>query len=124
MLYCIYACFEEASLAFDSDQAGSAANATQSLTFGTWLSFSESIRYASTVEFLRPVSDSSLLRIMMLHIRPGTPDVAYVRKIVKILIWKGSVGTLLWAVVPLFCLWRENTGQEATTFFVAHDPTP
>jgi hypothetical protein len=122
MLYCIYACFEEAFLEFDSDQAGSAANAMRSLAFGTFFFTSESIRYSSAVEFLRPVSDSSLLRIMMLNIRPGTSDVVYVRHIVKLLTWKGNAGVLLWAVIPLFSLWRENLGQDS--FFVAQEPTP
>ena len=122
MLYCTYTFFEEALREFDSGEVGSIANAIRSFSFGLVLLLTETVRQASAKEFLRPLSDNSLMRMMKLNIRPGTPDVAYFRRVVKVVTAKGIMGIFL-GFPFLFSLWREN-GVNGAIFFVARDPTP
>ena len=92
MLYCIYTSFEEALREFNSDKVGSIANSIRAFTIGLALLLTEVARYASAKELLRPLSDNSLMRMMMLNIRPGTPDVAYFRRVVEVVTVKGIIG--------------------------------
>ena len=123
MIFSMYTCFEEALREIDSDEVGGAANAIQAFAFGAFLSMTEMVRCASTAEFLRPLSDNSLMRMAMLNVRPGTSDVAYFRKVVNALTVKGIVGVFLFVSFLVFPLWRENGGG-GSFFFVARDPTP
>jgi hypothetical protein len=123
MLHCTYTFFEEAIREFDSGEVGSIASAIRAFAFGLALLLTEMVRQASAKEFLRPLSDYSLVRMMMLNIRPGTPDVAYFRRVVKVVTAKGIMGVCVFIAFHLFPLWRENGGDGAI-FFVARDPTP
>ena len=123
VLVSTYTCFEEALREIYSDEVGSAANAIRAFAIGTFLSVTEMVRYASTAEFLRPLSDNSLMRMAMLNVRPGTSDVAYLRKVVNALTVKGIIGVFLFVSFLMFSLWRENRG-DGSIFYVARDPTP
>ena len=123
MIFSTCTCFEEALREIDSDEVGSAANAMRAFAIGTFLSMAEMVRCASTAEFLRPLSDNSLVRMAMLNVRPGTSDVAYLRKVVNALSVKGVVGVFLFVSFLMFPLWREN-GGDGSIFYVARDPTP
>ena len=123
MLHCTYTCFDEALRELASDENSSTANAIRAFANGLFLFLTEMVYYVSKGDFMRPISDNSLMRIMMLNVRPETSDVAYLRKVVKVLTVKGIVGVFVFVPFVWFCLWHENRG-DGSIFFVARDPTP
>jgi hypothetical protein len=122
MLFCMYACGDEVIRGLNSDQVRTSA-VLRYVVIGGFIATTLITNWANAKEFLRPLSDNSLIRMMALNVRPGSSDVAYVRRTVSVLNWKGGAGLLLWIPFPLFCLWRED-GGDGSSLFVAQSPTP